>query len=73
MNETAQVPVNTGAAKAREKARSRVGRLLALLSVLRVEGRPRPGTAASLPPRRRFVPDLGYPATGGSDLGRGLR
>jgi hypothetical protein len=74
MNETEQFPLTTGAARKAGKAGSRVGRLLALLSILTAVGRrPHPGVAAPLPPRRRSSADEGYPVNGGHDMGRLLQ
>ncbi|MEE8199442.1 MAG: hypothetical protein V3R48_06995 [Thermoplasmata archaeon] len=74
MNETVQVPLTTGAAKKAGKAGSRVGRLLALLSVLMAVGRrPRHGVAAPFPPLRWSPENRRYPLDGGPDMGRLLQ
>ena len=74
MNETMQVPLTTGAAKNTGKGGSRVGRLLALLSVLiTVDRRPRHGLVAPLPPHRRYLANRRYPLAEGPDVGRLLQ
>ncbi len=74
MNETSRVLVTAGAAKTSKKAGSRIGRLLALLSVLTaVGGGPRHAVAAPRPGRLRSSASRVYPLAGGHEMGRLLR
>ncbi|MCJ2555241.1 MAG: hypothetical protein LN410_03475 [Candidatus Thermoplasmatota archaeon] len=74
MNETSRVLMTAGAAKTAKKAGSRIGRLLALLSVLTAVGRgPRHGVATPPPWRLRSSANRVYPLLGGHDMGGLLR
>lgn len=74
MNETSRVLMTAGAAKTSKKAGSRIGRLLALLSVLTAVGRgPRHGVAVPRPRHLRSSAGRVYPLAGGRDMGRLLQ
>ncbi|MFQ5553132.1 MAG: hypothetical protein ACE5EW_05380 [Thermoplasmata archaeon] len=68
MNATRRMRGSSGAAKKAGAPRSRIGRLLALLSVLTNVGRGTRGTAATLPSRGQYRTDRRYPVSGGHDL-----
>ncbi|MCJ2531413.1 MAG: hypothetical protein LN413_03740 [Candidatus Thermoplasmatota archaeon] len=74
MNETSRVLKTTGVAKTGKKARSHIGRFLALLSVLTAVGRgPRHGVAVPRPRHLRSPASRRYPLAGGHDMGRLLQ
>ncbi|MFQ6013104.1 MAG: hypothetical protein ACE5LS_05620 [Thermoplasmata archaeon] len=69
MNRTRRIRGTSRAAKTAGAARSRIGRLLALLSVLTAVGRgPSHGVAATLPSYKRYPTDRRHPIPGGHDL-----